>query len=49
MKDGKAADDIWEIPVVRKKEEKTGYPTQKPLLLLQRMIKASTSIEGGGG
>ena len=35
--------DVWEIPVVRKKSEKTGYPTQKPLKLLERIIKASSN------
>ncbi len=42
MKDGKAADDVWEIPVVRTKQEKIGYPTQKPLSLLERIINASS-------
>ena len=43
MKDGKLADDVWDIPVVRKKSERTGYPTQKPLALLDRIIKASSN------
>ena len=42
MKDGKMADSVWEIPIVRKKTEKLGYPTQKPLSLLERVIKASS-------
>lgn len=41
MKEGKYADDVWEIPVIRGKEA-TGYPTQKPLTLLHRIIKASS-------
>ncbi len=43
MKKGKMADSVWDIPVVRKKSERTGYPTQKPLTLLQRIIKASSN------
>ncbi len=35
-------EDWWEIPFVRGKES-TGYPTQKPLALLERIIKASTN------
>ena len=44
MKEGKAADDVWtDIPVVRTKNERTGYPTQKPLALLDRIIDASSN------
>ena len=42
MKEGKYPDDVWEIPVVRSKE-RIGYPTQKPLALLHRIIKASSN------
>ncbi|MDR0927343.1 MAG: HNH endonuclease [Ignavibacteria bacterium] len=42
MKEGKYPDDVWVIPVARGKE-RTGYPTQKPLALLQRIIKASSN------
>lgn len=42
MKEGKYCDDVWEIPVLRGKE-RTGYPTQKPLALLERIIKASSN------
>ncbi len=42
MKEGKYADDVWEIPVVRGKVA-LGYPTQKPESLLERIIKASTN------
>ncbi len=42
MKEGKYADDVWEIPVLRGKES-IGYPTQKPLALLERIIKASSN------
>ncbi len=42
MKEGKYPDDVWDIPIVRGKEA-TGYPTQKPLSLLRRIIKASSN------
>ena len=43
-KEGKPLEDWWiDIPVVRKKSERTGYPTQKPLILLERIIKASSN------
>jgi len=42
MKDGKYPDDVWDIPVIRG-AERTGYPTQKPLALLKRIILASSS------
>jgi site-specific DNA-methyltransferase (adenine-specific) len=41
MKGGKFPDDVWEIPVIRGKE-RVGYPTQKPLELLRRIILASS-------
>ncbi len=43
MKQGKPADSVWDIPVVRQKKERIGYPTQKPLALLERIIKASSN------
>ena len=40
---GKAVNNNWiDIPVTRGKE-RTGYPTQKPLKLLERIIKASSN------
>jgi site-specific DNA-methyltransferase (adenine-specific) len=42
MKEGKYPDDVWAIPVARGKE-RTGYPTQKPLALLNRIIQASSN------
>jgi len=42
MKDGKYADDVWEIPIIRGKES-IGYPTQKPEKLLQRIIEAHSN------
>jgi site-specific DNA-methyltransferase (adenine-specific) len=35
--------DVWDIPYLNPKaKERTGYPTQKPLLLLERIIKIAT-------
>lgn len=38
-------EDWWTIPFVRGKET-VGYPTQKPLSLLERIIKASSNPSG---
>ncbi len=36
--------DVWEIPVIPgSAKERTGYPTQKPLALLDRIIRASSN------
>ncbi len=36
--------DVWNIPTINgMAKERTGYPTQKPLALLERIIKASTN------
>ncbi len=41
---GKVPEDWWYFPVVaRLHNERTGYPTQKPQALLERIIKASTN------
>jgi len=38
------ATDVWYIPTINAmSKERTGYPTQKPLTLLQRIIKASSN------
>ena len=35
--------DVWEIPFLNPKaKERTGYPTQKPILLLDRIIEIAT-------
>lgn len=35
--------DVWEIPFLNPRaKERTGYPTQKPLTLLNRIIEIST-------
>ena len=40
---GKQPDDWWQIqPIAPSSKERTGYPTQKPLALLHRIIKASS-------
>jgi site-specific DNA-methyltransferase (adenine-specific) len=44
---GKPLKDWWTINIIHPKaKERTGYPTQKPLALLERIIKASCP-EGG--
>jgi len=37
---GKIIDDVWEIPIINPmSKERIGYPTQKPIELLNRIIK----------
>ncbi|HIE24573.1 MAG TPA: site-specific DNA-methyltransferase [Anaerolineales bacterium] len=44
LKRGKVPEDWWYFPVVaRLHNERTGYPTQKPESLLERIIKASSN------
>ena len=46
LKEGKAISDVWPIPVISSSsKERLGYPTQKPLALLERIVRAS-SAEG---
>ena len=41
---GAPMDDVWNIPVINSQaKERLGYPTQKPLALLERIISASTN------
>ena len=41
--EGKPLSDVWNIPIINPMaRERTGYPTQKPEELLQRMIQSST-------
>jgi len=41
---GKQPDDWWQIqPIAPSSKERTGYPTQKPLALLNRIVKASSN------
>lgn len=39
----KLADTVWKIPHVKSRKERIGYPTQKPLKLLERTISASSN------
>ena len=42
-KEGVPLSDVWEIPFLNPKaKERIGYPTQKPILLLDRIIKLVT-------
>ncbi len=42
-KKGVPLSDVWEIPFLNPKaKERTGYPTQKPVLLLERIVEIST-------
>ena len=43
MGEGKMADSVWDIPIIRNKHERLGYPTQKPRVLYERMIRASSN------
>jgi site-specific DNA-methyltransferase (adenine-specific) len=44
---GKVPEDWWYFPVVaRLHNERTGYPTQKPQALLERIIRASSKPRG---
>lgn len=43
-KAGVPMSDVWDIPFLNPKaKERTGYPTQKPVLLLERIIQLSTN------
>ena len=42
-KQGVPLSDVWEIPFLNPKaKERTGYPTQKPILLLEQIIRLCT-------
>ncbi len=42
--DGKHPEDWWEMqPIMPSSKERVGYPTQKPLKLLERIVKASSN------
>ncbi|MHB8544272.1 MAG: DNA methyltransferase [Leptospirales bacterium] len=44
IKEGKAISDVWQIPIISSSsKERLGYPTQKPLALLERIISASSN------
>ncbi len=43
LKGGKPFDDVWDIPAIAPtSSERTGYPTQKPLALLERIIRLAS-------
>ena len=45
-KKGVPLSDVWDIPYLNPKaKERVGYPTQKPLLLLERIIELTTDKE----
>jgi site-specific DNA-methyltransferase (adenine-specific) len=44
-KNGVPLSDVWEIPFLNPKaKERTGYPTQKPVVLLERMVELVTDV-----
>lgn len=44
IEQGKAISDVWQIPIISSSsKERLGYPTQKPEILLERIIKASSN------
>ncbi len=44
LKGGKPLDDVWNIPAIAPTSgERAGYPTQKPLALLRRIIQLSSN------
>ena len=37
--------DVWDVPYINSQaKERTGYPTQKPIALLERIISASSNV-----
>lgn len=45
-KKGVPLSDVWDIPYLNPKaKERTGYPTQKPIILLERIISLTTDEE----
>lgn len=46
IKKGVPLNDVWEIPYLNPKaKERVGYPTQKPILLLERIIEIASDEE----
>lgn len=44
---GKHPDDVWQIPIVAPSaRERLGYPTQKPLALLEHVVASSCPVGG---
>lgn len=45
--DGVAMNDVWDIKaLIGPSKERVGYPTQKPLALIERIVKASCPVGG---
>ena len=43
----KKAPDVWQIPAINNMaKERVGYPTQKPLALLERIVQSSSPPDG---
>ena len=43
LKEGKPLDSVWDIPLLNSSsKERLGYPTQKPLVLLERIVQAGS-------
>jgi site-specific DNA-methyltransferase (adenine-specific) len=43
VKQGRPIDSVWEIPIINTSaRERTGYPTQKPIALLRRVVNLLT-------
>ena len=44
LSEGRRLGDVWEMPIINaSSKERLGYPTQKPLALLERIISASSN------
>ena len=44
LKEGKPLDDVWAIPLLNSAaKERIGYPTQKPMILLERIIEMASN------
>ena len=44
MQEEKVVEDWWDIPMLNSmSEERLDYPTQKPMVILERIIKASSN------
>jgi len=44
LSEGRRLGDVWDIPIINASaRERLGYPTQKPLALLERIVEASSN------
>ena len=41
--EGKRMDNVWEITLSSRSRERVGYPTQKPIALYERIVRASSN------